>query len=66
MNYRPGAKGKPAKITISPAAAAKSSRIANTSSTGGSSNTIKINRSYGSNKITVSGRLPPTGATGSA
>ena len=66
VNYRPGAKGKPVKITISPAAAASVVRIANTSSTGGSRNTIKINRTYGSNKITISGHLPADRGTSSA
>ena len=63
--YKPGKKGKKATITVSPAAAAKAVTIVNKSTSGGSSNTIRISRAYGSNKINVTGRVPTNRGTSS-
>ncbi len=65
VRYQPGKKGKPAKISFSPAAAAKVVKIVNRSTSGGNTNTIKISRTYGTNKITVSGRVPTNRGTSS-
>ena len=67
LNYRPGPVGRPAVITTSPAAAANYIRIANrtTTSARGTSTTFSARRSYGSNTITVSGRVPVGRSTGS-
>ena len=52
--------GKKAKITTYPAAAAKYVKIINrtTNSSHGSSTTFSTHRAYGTNKITVRGRVP--------
>ncbi len=65
VNYKPGKRGAKAKITTTPAAAAKVVSIVNKSTSGGSSNTIRINRTYGTNKITVSGHVPTGRGTSS-
>ena len=60
VNYAPGRLGGKAKITTTPAAAARYVRIDNRTTTGSSysSNTFVARRSHGSNTITVSGRVP--------
>ncbi|HET9647469.1 MAG TPA: D-alanyl-D-alanine carboxypeptidase/D-alanyl-D-alanine-endopeptidase [Microlunatus sp.] len=58
VSYRPGSKGKKARIGISPAAAASVVTIVNNTTSGGSSNTIRVGRKYGTNTITVSGTIP--------
>jgi D-alanyl-D-alanine carboxypeptidase/D-alanyl-D-alanine-endopeptidase (penicillin-binding protein 4) len=65
--YRPGQAGRPAIVTTSPAAAAKYIQIANrtTTSARGTSTTFSARRSYGSNTITVTGRVPVGRSTGS-
>src|SRR4051794_6333071 len=65
VKYKPGKKGKKVKITVSPAAAGKILTIDNSASSGGRSNTIKINRKYGTNKIIVSGQVPTGRGTSS-
>ena len=60
INYKPGSKGHKAKITTTPAAARKYIKIANrtTTSSSGTSTTFSASRNYGSNTITVRGRVP--------
>jgi D-alanyl-D-alanine carboxypeptidase/D-alanyl-D-alanine-endopeptidase (penicillin-binding protein 4) len=60
VNYAPGRPGGMAKITTTPAAAARYVRILNQTTTGSSasSSTFSARRSHGSNTITVSGRVP--------
>lgn len=59
LKYRPGRRGAPAKISTSPAAAAGYVRIVNRSTTSASgSDTIRIRRSWGTNTITITGRVP--------
>lgn len=64
--YRPGARGKRAKISVYPAAAAKYVRIVNRTTTParGSYRSFSATRRYGSNTITVSGRVPVGSAGG--
>lgn len=66
VSYRPGKAGKRAKISTSPAAAAAYVRIVNKTTTGrrGSSSTFRASRAYGSNTVTLTGRVP-LGRTGS-
>ena len=66
VDYAPGRAGHRAKITTTPAAAARYVRIANRTTTGpaGSSTTVSVRRASGSNTITVSGRVPRGRATG--
>jgi D-alanyl-D-alanine carboxypeptidase/D-alanyl-D-alanine-endopeptidase (penicillin-binding protein 4) len=66
LKYRPGRAGRPAVVTTSPAAAAKYVKIANrtTTSARGTSTTFSARRSYGSNTIAVSGRVPVGRSTG--
>ena len=67
VKYRPRSYGKKAKITTYPAAAAKYVKIINrtTTSSRGSSTTFSAHRAYGTNKITVRGRVPVGRSTGS-
>ena len=67
IKYAPGNRGKPAKITTVPAAAASYVKIVNktTTSARGTSTTFWAHRAYGTNTITVSGRVPQGRATGS-
>jgi D-alanyl-D-alanine carboxypeptidase/D-alanyl-D-alanine-endopeptidase (penicillin-binding protein 4) len=60
VNYAPGKRGGRAKITTTPAAAARHLRIVNKTTTGAasSSSTFAARRSHGSGTITVSGRVP--------
>ena len=60
VNYAPGQPGGKAKITTTPAAAARYVKIDNRTTTGSSSSssTFSARRSYGSNTIIVSGRVP--------
>ncbi len=60
VNYAPGARGGKAKITTTPAAAARYVRIVNQTTTGSStsSSTFSARRTHGSRTITVSGRVP--------
>jgi D-alanyl-D-alanine carboxypeptidase/D-alanyl-D-alanine-endopeptidase (penicillin-binding protein 4) len=67
LNYRPGRSGRPAVVTTTPAAAATYVQIANrtTTSPRGTSTSFSARRSYGSNTITVSGRVPVGRSPGS-
>ncbi len=65
VNYKPGRKGAKPKITTTPAAAINAVTIANKATSGGSSNTIRIGRTYGSSTITVSGHVPTNRGTSS-
>jgi len=67
IRYAPGSRGKPAKITTSPAAARSYVKIVNktTTSARGTSTTFWAHRAYGTNTITVNGRVPQGRATGS-
>jgi D-alanyl-D-alanine carboxypeptidase/D-alanyl-D-alanine-endopeptidase (penicillin-binding protein 4) len=60
VQYRPGSRGKRAKITTVPAAATGHVVIANqtTTTSRNSRNTVRITRRHGSNTITVSGNVP--------
>ncbi|GAA1836852.1 D-alanyl-D-alanine carboxypeptidase/D-alanyl-D-alanine-endopeptidase [Microlunatus capsulatus] len=60
VHYAPGERGAGAKITTTPAAAARHLRIVNRTTTGpsSSSSTVAVRRSHGSGTITVSGRVP--------
>ena len=60
LNYRPGTAGGPARVTVSPAAAAKYVRIVNNTvtSASGTATTFSAHRTLGTNTITVSGRVP--------
>jgi serine-type D-Ala-D-Ala carboxypeptidase/endopeptidase (penicillin-binding protein 4) len=66
LNYAPGRRGGKARITTTPAAAARYVRIANRTTTGASSSasTFAARRTHGSNTITVSGRVPLGRSTG--
>lgn len=66
VNYAPGRRGGKARITTTPAAAARYVRIANKTTTGASSSssTFSARRTHGSNTITVSGRVPLGRSTG--
>ena len=66
VKYAPRRSGQKAKITTYPAAAAKYVKINNltTTSSRGSSTTFSAHRAYGSNKITVRGRVPVGRSTG--
>jgi D-alanyl-D-alanine carboxypeptidase/D-alanyl-D-alanine-endopeptidase (penicillin-binding protein 4) len=66
INYAPAAYGSKAKITTTPAAAKQYVKIINhtTTSSRGSSTTFSARRSYGSNTVTVSGRVPRGRSTG--
>ncbi len=59
LRYSPGRPGRPATVTTIPAAAKAYVRIENTTRTGarGSGSTFSARRSYGSNTISVSGRV---------
>jgi D-alanyl-D-alanine carboxypeptidase/D-alanyl-D-alanine-endopeptidase (penicillin-binding protein 4) len=65
LSYKPGAKGRAAKVSVIPAAAARYVTITNKTTTGarGSSATFSARRTLNSNKITVSGRVPLGRAT---
>jgi serine-type D-Ala-D-Ala carboxypeptidase/endopeptidase (penicillin-binding protein 4) len=67
IKYAPGSRGNRAKITTVPAAAAKYVKIVNktTTSARGTSTTFWAHRAYGTNTITVSGRVPVGRASGS-
>ncbi len=67
VKYAPRRNGQKAKITTYPAAAAKYVKIINltTTSSRGSSTTFSAHRAYGTNKITVRGRVPVGRSTGS-
>ena len=60
VNYAPGERGGKARITTTPASAARHVRIVNQTTTGSasSSSTFSARRSHGSGTITVSGRVP--------
>jgi serine-type D-Ala-D-Ala carboxypeptidase/endopeptidase (penicillin-binding protein 4) len=60
IRYAPGSKGQRAKISTVPAAAAKYVKIVNktTTSARGTSATFSAHRAYGTNTITVRGRVP--------
>jgi len=60
LRYRPGTLGRPAKVSVSPAAAAKYVTIGNRTTTAarGTSVTFSARRTAGSNTITVTGRVP--------
>ena len=60
IKYAPGGKGRRAKITTVPAAAAKYVKIVNktTTSARGTSATFSAHRTYGTNTITAHGRVP--------
>ena len=66
VKYTPRSYGKKAKITTYPAAAAKYVKIINrtTTSSRGSSTTFSAHLAYGTNKITVRGRVPVGRSTG--
>jgi D-alanyl-D-alanine carboxypeptidase/D-alanyl-D-alanine-endopeptidase (penicillin-binding protein 4) len=66
INYAPGRRGGKARISTTPAAAARYVRIANSTTTGSSSSssTFSVRRTHGSNTITVSGRVPLGRSTG--
>ncbi len=59
LRYAPGAKGKKAKVSFSPAAAGNYIKVTNntTTSARGTGSTFKASRRSGSNTITVSGRV---------
>ncbi|MFP5282366.1 MAG: D-alanyl-D-alanine carboxypeptidase/D-alanyl-D-alanine-endopeptidase [Actinomycetes bacterium] len=59
LTYRPGSRGSKAKISVSPAAAAAYVTINNRSTTSarGTSSTIRAQRAWGTNTITVTGRV---------
>ena len=65
INYAPGRVGGKARITTTPAAAARYVKIDNRTITGSSSSysTFVARRSHGSNTIVVSGRVPKGRAT---
>lgn len=60
INFAPGQVGQRAKITTTPAAAINYVKITNrtTTSSKGSSSSFSARRAYGSNTVTVSGRVP--------
>ncbi|SDR99399.1 D-alanyl-D-alanine carboxypeptidase / D-alanyl-D-alanine-endopeptidase (penicillin-binding protein 4) [Friedmanniella luteola] len=60
VNYAPGQRGGKARITTTPASAARYVKIVNKTTTGSSSSssTFSARRSHGSGTITVSGRVP--------
>ena len=60
VTYSPGAKGKAAKYTLTPASAAKYVTIVNKTTTvsSGSANTFRYQRTSGTNTITLSGSVP--------
>jgi D-alanyl-D-alanine carboxypeptidase/D-alanyl-D-alanine-endopeptidase (penicillin-binding protein 4) len=60
VNYRPGAVGGKARISLTPAAAGRYVNIRNLTVTGGtgSSDTFSVRRTPGTNTVTVSGRVP--------
>lgn len=66
VNYQPGSRGKKAKISTTPAAAAAYVKITNQTVTSarGTSTSFSARRSYGSNTIRVSGRVPSGRSTG--
>jgi serine-type D-Ala-D-Ala carboxypeptidase/endopeptidase (penicillin-binding protein 4) len=66
IKYAPGSRGKRAKITTVPAAAATYVKIVNktTTSARGTSTSFWAHRAYGTNTITVNGRVP-VGRSGS-
>jgi D-alanyl-D-alanine carboxypeptidase/D-alanyl-D-alanine-endopeptidase (penicillin-binding protein 4) len=66
VNYAAGKRGGKARITTTPAAAARYVRITNRTTTGSSSSssTFAARRAHGSNTITVSGRVPLGRSTG--
>ncbi len=66
INYAPGSRGKKAKITTTPAAAARYIKIVNltTTSARGTSTTFSAQRNHGSNTITLRGRVPQGRSTG--
>lgn len=66
INYQPGRRGKKAKITTTPAAAATYIKISNSTTTSakGTSTTFSARRAYGSNTIKLSGRVPLGRSTG--
>lgn len=67
INYQPGKKGSKAKITTTPAAAAKYLKINNqtTTSASGTSTTIKVSRAWQSKTVTVTGRIATNRGTSS-
>jgi D-alanyl-D-alanine carboxypeptidase/D-alanyl-D-alanine-endopeptidase (penicillin-binding protein 4) len=60
LTYKPGRRGKPARVSVSPAGAKKYLTIVNRTTTGarGSAATVGANRAFTSNRITVRGRVP--------
>lgn len=66
LNYKPGAKGKAASITTTPAAAAKAITIHNLTSTGSKATSVSVSRPYGSSTITIRGPVKSGTAGGSA
>ncbi len=67
VRFTPGSRGKRAKISTYPAAAARFLRIDNRTVTSarGTSTTFWVDRPYGSDTITVGGRVPQGRSTGS-
>jgi D-alanyl-D-alanine carboxypeptidase/D-alanyl-D-alanine-endopeptidase (penicillin-binding protein 4) len=59
LSYKPGTRGKAARVSVTPAAAAKYVTISNktTTTAKGTSTTFSAKRAVGSNKITVTGRV---------
>jgi D-alanyl-D-alanine carboxypeptidase/D-alanyl-D-alanine-endopeptidase (penicillin-binding protein 4) len=64
VGYRAGTVGSRAKITVTPATAARYLTIRNDTRTGsrGSSDSVSMSRSLGTNVVTVSGRVPAGGS----
>ncbi len=66
VNYKPGAKGKPATISTTPASAAKAITIKNLTTTGTKATSVSVSRAYNSSTITVRGTVKTGSSTGSA
>lgn len=58
LTYRPGARGGKARVSVTPAAAARYVTLVNKTTTAGRSSTFRASRAWGTNTITVSGRVP--------
>ncbi|RJL34035.1 D-alanyl-D-alanine carboxypeptidase/D-alanyl-D-alanine endopeptidase [Bailinhaonella thermotolerans] len=57
VTVRPGAAGRPARVTLTPETGAV--RIVNRATTGGTGSSITVDRAHGSAAITVSGSIAP-------
>lgn len=66
VNYRPGARGRPASITTTPTAAARSISLRNLTTTGTGSTNVSVSRAYNSPTITLRGSVKSGSTGGSA